>query len=347
MMTLKQMWLLRLARIVPPLAIVLLIGCAAASSPPASEAAIAAQVSEGPPIPVATAGHIGGIVSGVPVVAGGSSWSEDRKTKRWNRECFVFRDGKWSPGPSLPQSLSDAAYASGPDGLYAAGGTDGKAASNLVLHLASTSADAAWQPLAPLPEPVEAASGAILSNTFYVVGGFSDGKASNRLWALDLDKPGATWRNLAPLPADGRGYVAFVASGSQLYLFGGFVLPPYQPKAAIFADAYRYEPASNAWARLEGLDLPGYAWTATAIGKDQIMLTGRVPELEHISDEIWLVNLQSLHVRSIGRMVIGACCIPSIPVASRTWWLPGGEPDTHRSRTARNSVVKLQGSADQ
>jgi hypothetical protein len=326
-----------------------LAGCsrAAESSSPTSAPAVVptnvvAHVSEGPPIPLSTAGHIGGLVRGVPVVAGGSSWVENRTKKRWNHECFAFRDGKWVIAPSLPQPLSDAAYACGPGGLYAAGGTDGKNPTTAVLHLADASTGASWQRLAPLPETIEAASGAFATNNFYVFGGFSGGKPSNRLWALDVTKRNATWRSVASLPADGRGYTALVAADDQLYLFGGFVSPPYTSKVTVFADAYRYDPAADRWTKLEGFALPGYAWTATAVGPRQVMLTGRAPQVSVVSDEILLVNPSTLDVRPIGHLMIPGCCMPAIPVARRTWWLPGGEPDTNRSRTERTSIVTLE-----
>lgn len=330
------------------LALLALSACSSSRGPApgAAEADIVARVTEGPPIPLATAGHIGGLVRGVPVVAGGSSWIEDRTKKRWNHECFAYRDGRWVPAPALPQPLSDAAYAHGRKGLYAVGGTNGKAATDAVLHLADPSSRGAWQRLTPLPETVEAASGALASDTLYVAGGFSDGRPSNRLWALNLSKPNASWRRLAPLPGEGRGYAALVAANDQLYLFGGFVLPPYAPKAAIFGDAYRYDPDADRWSKLDGFDLPGYAWTATAVSPRRIMLTGRVAEIGNVGDAILLLDLPALRVRPIGRLMIPGCCMPALPVAPRTWWLPGGEPDTNRSRTERTSIVKLEDAPD-
>ena len=72
------------------------------------------------------------------------------------------------------------------------------------------------------------------------------------------------------------------------------------------------------------------------------MLTGRAAEIGKVSDEILLVDLSTLNVRPIGRLMIPGCCMPAIPVAPRTWWLPGGEPDTNRSRSDRTSIVKLE-----
>src|ERR1043166_6886113 len=116
---------------------------------------LAAQVSEGPPLPYGIAAHAGGKVQGCPVVAGGSAWSQDKTKKEWHHETLMFVDGKWKSGPSLPGRRSDLADASDQTGLYVAGGTDGKSATREVLRLSDIGPKAAWQKLPDLPEPVE------------------------------------------------------------------------------------------------------------------------------------------------------------------------------------------------
>ena len=177
------------------------------------------------------------------------------------------------------------------------------------------------------------------SDKFYVIGGFSGDRASSQIWELDLDSPTATWTERAPLPAEGRGYAAVTAVGSQLYVFGGFTSPPSEPQTKIFGDADRYEPATNVWKRLEGFDMPGYAWTATAIGERQILLIGRVPKLKTVTDEVGLVDLETMKARSIGRLITPACCMPAMPNGVKTWWFPGVDPDTNRNRTTRTSIL--------
>ena len=211
----------------------------------------------------------------------------------------------------MPQPLSDPAYAADESGLYVAGGTDGKAETDQVLRLPSTAQSSRWQTKASLPAPVEGATGAILFHTFYVFGGFSQGKASNALWALDLESKDAKWRIMSPLPAEGRAYCGLVALNSQLYLLGGFASPPYTKGVTIFGDAYRYEPSGDRWTKVEIGEFPGYGWTATAVSKTQIMLAGRVAEVGKISDEIWLIDVLTGQTRSIGKLMIAACCAPA------------------------------------
>src|SRR4051812_8200713 len=170
--------------------VVAAIGCSVATERGA-RGELSAIVVEGPRLPVTTAGNAGGIIDGKPVVAGGSSWSADKTTKSWLTECFVCRDGNWIAGPPLPQPLSDPAYASDASGLYIAGGTAHKVATDQVLRLTTTAQAGHWETMPSLPAAVEGASGAISSHTLYVFGGFSQDKASNALWSLDLQSRNA------------------------------------------------------------------------------------------------------------------------------------------------------------
>jgi len=342
MRLLRQAALLRVI-IAAQLMVLLAVICAGCghSSRTSSPTRFLAVISEGPAIPISAAGHAGGMVAGDPVVAGGSHWSADKSTKRWLHECFVFRDGKWSPGPSLPHPWSDCAYASFPGGMIIAGGNDGKNPIDKVLQLNGSPDHPAWKPLTSLPETIEAASGAIISNTIYVAGGYAGGKPSSRLWALDLSVPGAAWKSLAPLPAPGRGWAAMVAVDSKLYHFGGFVYPPFTEKVTVFGDAHCYDPSQDKWTRLEGFDMTGYGWTATAVDNQSIMLTGRCPKVSETSDDILLLNLRTLETKKLGTLPGHGCCMPAIPMGEKTWWIPGGEPDTNKSRTAKNSIITL------
>lgn len=311
----------------------------------ATHAQLKAQVTEGPSLPIAVGGHAGAFVDGAPVIVGGSGWTEDRKHKFWSDASYIHRDGQWVAGPKLPTPLADMAYASDDGGLYFVGGTSGKVATREAFHLGSSKSDATWKALAPFPFPIEAATAAIADDIFYVAGGFAEGKASTQLWSLNLKQPAAQWTARAPLPAKGRGYAAMVANKGSIYLFGGVTLPPYQPAPEIFGDAWRYDPAANQWTELKGFDLPGYAWTAARVDDDHIMLTGRVPQISTIERQIRLLNLKDMTQQSIGDLVIQSCCMPTIPVGPQTWWIPGGEPATDRSRTKRVSVVKIEGDA--
>ena len=54
-----------------------------------------------------------------------------------------------------------------------------------------------------------------------------------------------------------------------------------------------------------------------------MLLIGRVPKLKTVTDEVWLVDLEAMKARSIGRLVTPACCMLAIPNGVKTWWFPG------------------------
>jgi hypothetical protein len=314
-----------------------------ASAALAGDTATAFRVSEGPLLPIAVGGNAGGLVDGAPVVAGGSHWAGqgDNKVKSWRNETYVCKDNQWTRGPDLPIGLADAAYASGPGGLYLAGGTDGTKTLREAWRLSSTGSEARWEPIAPLPEPIESAMGAIVGDTFYVISGFADGKASNRVWSLDLSKPDAQWTARSPLPAGGRGYAAVVPMNGSIYLLGGYVAPPSVPEFTVYSDGYVYDPASDQWTQLDGFNIVGYAWSAAQVDESHILLAGRVVDPGLIPSEILLMNINDFSTRPVGNLVIQSCCMPAIAVNPTTWWFPGGEPDTKKNRTERTSIVEL------
>jgi len=289
---------------------------------------LSALVSEGPALPYGIAAHAGGVVRGVPVVAGGSSWSADKTKKQWRRETFWFVEGKWKPGPPLPTPRSDLAYASDHTGLYVAGGTDVQAATREVLRLSDVGPEASWQKLPDLPAVVESAAGAILDGHLYVAGG----QKSNRLWAFD----GSQWQRRAPLPGGERAYAALVAHGDALYLFGGL------QGTNVFSDAHRYDPKQDQWQRLTGFNLPGFGWSAVSVDDAHVMLAGRIDQKNQITDDIWLLNMPDLSVAAIGKLRVQSCCLPAVNIGANTWWFIGGEPNVQRSRTPRISVVQLE-----
>ena len=64
--------------------------------------ALSCFVSSGPVLDHPRGGHIGGIVDGHIVIAGGSNWSSDRITKTWFNDSRVLRHNHWEVGPSMP-----------------------------------------------------------------------------------------------------------------------------------------------------------------------------------------------------------------------------------------------------
>ena len=152
-------------------------------------------------LPQGVAGQTGGLVENKLVCVGGTSWSDDRQTKKWHDECLVKTEDRWVKGPPLPHPLSDAASAFNSSGLYLVGGTDRMTESRDVFCLSSV--QGTWKSLAPLPMSIQGASAALIDGTLYVAGGKSEGRPQTRTWALEVSRQDATWRSLAnfPVPA--------------------------------------------------------------------------------------------------------------------------------------------------
>jgi hypothetical protein len=299
-------------------------------------------IEEGPPVPHGVAAHAGGMVGATPVITGGSSWSDDKKTKLRHRDTYLFIDSECKAGPPITKPLSDRAYAWDASGFYIAGGTDGLAATNQVLRLREAKTDASWEKLPSLPEPVESAAGAMAGGTFYVFGGVSSGKLSNRLWSLDTRAIDAKGKSCASLPGKGRAYPAMVAVGDDLIVFGGYAGPPAQQTTEVFDDAYRYDRKADRWDRVEGFKLAGFGWSAVAVDDAHVLLAGRIDERNRITDDVWMIDLRNpSSPAAIGKLVIQTCCATPAQIARDTWWFVGGEPDDQRSRTPRVSILKL------
>jgi N-acetylneuraminic acid mutarotase len=306
----------------------------------ASGGADAMGVTEGPALPSGRGSHAGGVVNGHAVVAGGTAWSADKKTKSWLSDSLVYRDEQWSPGPALPHAVSEPAFASDGKSLYVVGGRRGAAEINDdAFRLVEADGKLRWDELPRLPVGLSANGGAILGGELFIACGATSDGPTNRVLSLDVTSSDAKWRERAPLPGPARMYPALVACGRSLYLFGGMRTVP-QRGMEVFADAYRYDPKSDAWQRLPDLPARGYCWAASPIDDATVLIAGRADGAIH--DEVWHVNLADMRVRSAGNAVIQATCAPLLRLANDTWWLVGGEPDSNKNRTERVSVIRVK-----
>ncbi|WP_165855270.1 kelch repeat-containing protein [Marinobacter sp. JSM 1782161] len=113
-----------------------------------------------------------------------------------------------------------------------------------------------WETLAPLPAPVLDAAAASVNGQVYVVGGKN---GSGHLNTLRIYNPGSdSWSTGASLPGEGVENPAVVASGGQIYVFGGSTAP----FSGAVNNAAVYNPGSNSWTSLA--DMPTARGGATA-----------------------------------------------------------------------------------
>ena len=300
------------------------------------------EVNEAPPIPIALAGHAGGLVEGCVVVAGGNNWSTDRTKKNWLKDSFIFHAGQWITGPPLPNPTADVFFAYDDSGLYVAGGNNEIAQYNKVYRLSEIGQNAFWQPFSILPYSMTKGCGTILNGNFYISCGYVGKDLSNQLWSLDITDPDAKWQQRQSLPGAARVYPALVACGDYLYLLGRIIFHKENPSLTVLKDTYRYNSKTNEWKRLPDLPFTGYAWSGTAVDDKHILLTARAFENSNISSDIWLVNVDNMTTTKVGNTVIQVCSAPLVKVDNKTWWLIGGEPDATRNRTPRVTVINLE-----
>lgn len=298
------------------------------------------SVTEGISLPLkwARGGHMGGLVEGVTVVAGGNNWSNDKTTKYWFKNSALFVDNKWVSGPDLPKPLSYAMYSHDESGLYVAGGTsDGISLSSDVYYLNSLEEGEDWKSLPQLPIEISYGSGAILNGKFYVACGSIHTGNTNRMWVLDLNNYGNSWRECQSLPGVERMFPSLVACGKYLYLLGGLAdFSPLKP----LGDIYRYDPDDNKWTKLGDLPLKGYAWVSQSIDDNSLIITGKADG--NIHKGIWIINLRDISMKHIGDLISPSTTAPLINIEDKQWWLISGEPDSNRNRTEKVSVITLK-----
>lgn len=300
------------------------------------------EITEGPALPSARGSHAGAALNGgVVVVASGSAWSADGKTKTYLADTLLFDDGVWRAGPSLPHPTVEAASASDGKHLYIVGGLtefNKPSADGFVLTL-DRGNKLQIDRLPTLPVRNAGGAAAVLGGRLYLVGGFADGKLTTDCWELDLSATERQWRRASPFPGEPRAYPALVAAREQLYLLGGVAA---EGKAMqVFKDVYQYDPQHDAWKKCGELPAAGYCWGAVPIDRDEreLLIGGRADGAIH--DDLWILNLSDLSVRGIGRSVVTQSCAPLVRRDSSTFWLIGGEPDANKHRTERVTQIRL------
>jgi N-acetylneuraminic acid mutarotase len=287
----------------------------------------------------ARGGHIGGIVDGSVIVAGGNNWSKDKTTKYWLKDAAVFSNDKWISGPALPKPIAYAMYAYDDSGLYFAGGTeDGKSVSRDVYQLTSLKGGQTWKSLPKLPMGINSGAGSILNGKFYVACGSTGSANTNKMFVLDLKNGKSQWRECQSVPGAKRMFPSLVACGKYLYLLGGL------SDASPLNDSYRYDPDTNNWLQLNDLPMKGYAWASQPIDDNHLIITGRADDSKPFSihKDIWIIDLNDMSMNKAGDLMSPSTTAPLIEVKDKQWWLIGGEPDAKQNRTEKVFVITLE-----
>jgi N-acetylneuraminic acid mutarotase len=281
-------------------------------------------------------GHSAGVIEGRLLVAGGTDWSEDHKTKFWLDDSQFLIDGQWHDGPELPHALAYAACGYDDSGIYLAGGTDGKTNSRKLLRL--TSLNGEWEQLADLPVTLCSGAGALYNGKFYAGFGWIDGKVSNDMYVFDTKVPSQGWRVCRAMPGAKRAFPAMTVCKDYLYLFGG--MSQDNDGMIVYNDSYRFSPENNQWQKLPDLPWKGYGCDAATVDDRYILIAGRADG--QISKDIYLIDTEDFSMQTVGQLVIQSTTAPLIKVDVNEFWFLGGEPDSNKNRTSIISSIKFE-----
>ncbi len=165
------------------------------------------------------------------------------------KTVYVYKDGVWSTGPSLPFALAYPMVVAYSGTIYVIGGENSTAISPYVLELTGNG----WKVVSSsMPVPVFAGAAFSYGGKIYVLGGFNGtGQAfyfppSNKIQVFDPSTGQWSVIGTTPVPFAGANYYF---NGTALLIAGG-----YHGYNVYGRDSHIYFPASNSWKRLP--DLP-------------------------------------------------------------------------------------------
>ncbi len=246
------------------------------------------------------AGAFSGIIGNWLVVGGGANFPDKKPwqggIKQFHDQLFVFKieDDRLllvNEDYKLPEPVAYGASITLPNGILCVGGNNSeKCLSKAFIIKENMEHKLDFQTLPDLPVPLSFASIVAIDEVVYVVGGSSsvDGiDSGNHFFQLDLSKSGASefgWQSLPSFPGKGRIYtVAVVQSNGErmcIYIFGGRNVSNSK-EISVFTDGLVYDPFAKTWEPVAAADSSNFtvmAGTAFAVGLDQIIFVGGVPE---------------------------------------------------------------------
>lgn len=239
-----------------------------------------------PPLPTALSGQFAGVLKGILVVAGGTSFSAppwDGGTKYWHNKIYRLYDeqpARWFNVDVLAAPRAYGGSATHASGIYMVGGSNGRQHYDDVMLLSELEGEMGVSVLPErLPAPSAYLGTALVGDTLYVCGGQEtpeSGVASNAFWSLDLANPDAKWQVLDPLPGPARILPAMAELGNSVYVAGGATLGKDETGAetrTYLKDVWRYTPGKG-WSQAEDLPQPLAASPNAPMGDTHWLLLG-------------------------------------------------------------------------
>ena len=241
------------------------------------------------------AGMFAGVSNGVLVCAGGANFKDKRPweggIKSWYDQIYYLenKDSEWKLAKKkLPGSLAYGVSGTFAEKIWIVGGSDENGHFNKVLTLAFEKGGIQIEATYPnLPVPLANMTGAIVDGVFYILGGQQTptGISENLFIWMDLKKPKQElkWETGKAFPGKHRIQAVAASHQNEFYLFSGFHLSENESgglERSLLLDAYRFNPETDSWIRLN--DLPrGVAAApspAFSLGKSHILISGGLDE---------------------------------------------------------------------
>jgi N-acetylneuraminic acid mutarotase len=143
-----------------------------------------------------------------------------------------------------------------------------------------------WEPIGDFPEPMGAFGLVELDDSLYLVGGAlgslnGEPSAAVRQWSAREGR----WEERAPLSAP-REHLAVVAAGGSIYAVGGRAHG--RDSDELGGSVERYDPAADAWERLESLPHPRSGLNGAAICGNIVVAGGETSA--HVFGDVQMLN---------------------------------------------------------
>jgi hypothetical protein len=176
---------------------------------------------EGKPLRYARAAGGAAVVGNEIVVVGGRTGNPAQLVT----QTEIFDGTVWRVGAPAPVPGDHIAVTADSRYVYAVGGREFTADSNVDVVQRYDPKANHWDILTPTPQKVGGASAAIVDGRLIVVGGEGVTSVSGTVQAYDLTAPNATWDTNLPSLTPGRHGLAVTAIGNTLYAIGGATKP--------------------------------------------------------------------------------------------------------------------------
>ncbi|MFZ7171584.1 N-acetylneuraminate epimerase [Avibacterium volantium] len=127
-----------------------------------------------------------------------------------------------------------------------------------------------------LPVGIKSGTGALIGDTVYV----GLGTGGDKFYSLNLKEKDAKWQELPAFPGGKRNQPVSAGVDGKLYVFGGFQDTDVA-KNQVINDAYRYDPETNTWTKLQTRS------PRSAVGASVAETNGKIYFVGGINQEIW------------------------------------------------------------